>query len=218
VTPASVIAAATTSIKQTFASSSAKTKKPLAVATSTPAQNSTPSTTAPASAPTSSPDSSTSSSATTSAQEPLATTSAPSQNELLTQEIEIGIHQKINDERAKAGLPALALNAELAALARSHSEDMLDNSYFAHDDAGGCSSSCRLTEAGFPWSASGENIYMMSGYAIAVDKAVQMTIEGWMDSPGHRANILNSSFTEEGIGVAFVGTKLYATEDFALPR
>ena len=95
---------------------------------------------------------------------------------------------------------------------------MLVNNYFAHDNASGCSSSCRLTASGYDWSASGENIYVMSGYSIAVDKAIGMAIESWMQSPGHRANILNASFTQEGIGIAFSGIKLYATEDFALPR
>ena len=95
---------------------------------------------------------------------------------------------------------------------------MLKNNYFSHEDASGCSSSCRLTNSGYDWSTSGENIYVMSGYLIAVDKAVGMAVESWLSSPGHRANILNAAFTEEGIGIAFSGTKLYATEDFASPR
>ena len=150
----------------------------------------------------------------------LASTTPPtaSYEEILVAQIEIGIHEKINEERSRAGLTPLTYSAKLASLARAHSADMLAQGYFAHNDAKGCSSSCRITASGYTWSAAGENIYMMSGYAITVDKVVDMVVKGWMESPGHKANILSDAFTEQGIGIAFVGTELYATEDFATPR
>ncbi len=225
-TPATVFAAATSSLKRAFAASpilaenSKKTTPPAATSTSvfptlsTTTQTETLPNNQAASTPTS-----TETSTTTEANAPqVASTTPPTQDELIAEEIETGIHEKINEERAKAGLPLLSLNAQLATLARAHSADMLTNNYFAHDDAAGCSSSCRLTNSGFAWSMSGENIYVMNGYSIAVDKVVGMAIESWMDSAGHRENILNPNFTEEGIGIAFAGFKLYATEDFALPR
>lgn len=145
-------------------------------------------------------------------------TSIPLNEEVLAAQIELGIHNRINEERKKAGLPALILNTTLSDLARAHSKDMLLNNYFTHTDASGCSSSCRITNAGYLWSAAGENIYMMSGYTITIEKAVEMVVLGWMESPGHRANILSTAFTEEGIGIVFEGTKLYATQDFARPQ
>jgi uncharacterized protein YkwD len=156
-------------------------------------------------------------SATTSPIEPQKPT-PPSSDEELAIQIENGIHIKINEERSLFGLPALSFDKSLTSLARVHSEDMLTNNYFAHNDAQGCSSSCRLTNAGYSWQAAGENIYLMSGYQITIDKVVSMAVESWMQSPGHRANVLNPSFTHEGVGVAFEGTRLYVTEDFALPR
>ena len=138
--------------------------------------------------------------------------------EILVAQIEIGIHEKINMERVQAGLSPLTYSTKLSSLARAHSADMLANSYFAHNDASGCSSSCRITASGYNWSAAGENIYMMSGYAITVDKVVDMVVKGWMESPSHRSNILSDAFSEQGIGIAFLGTDLYATEDFATPR
>lgn len=58
----------------------------------------------------------------------------------------------------------------------------------------------------------------MSGYTLSADATANMVVQGWMNSPGHKANIMNTSFVNEGIGVVKVGTKVYATEDFALPR
>lgn len=141
-----------------------------------------------------------------------------SAEQALAAQIEAGIHIKINEARAGAGLSPLSTSNTLTSVARTHSVDMLVSNYFTHNDAAGCSSSCRITAAGYPWSTAGENIYMMSGYSITIDKAVDMVVSGWMDSAGHRANILNPAFTQEGIGIAFDGTRLYATEDFATPR
>lgn len=231
-TPTSALAAATSSLKRALAaspiiSSAEKKQATTREAAGSSALSALPSTTstppdtshAPELTATPSTTASTQTATATPIEAPAqATTTPPTQQELITQEIETGIHQKINAERAKAGLPALSLNAELSSLARAHSADMLSNNYFAHDNASGCSSSCRLTNAGFLWNMSGENIYVMSGYAIAVDRVVEMAIESWMGSAGHRENILNPDFTEEGIGIAYEGTRLYATEDFAQPR
>ncbi len=226
-TPASALAAATSSLKRALAASPilSSTQKKQATtpevavpsaSNTLPASTSTPPATNPD--PSTTPLTPTETPTTTEIAPPTeASTTPPSQQELIAEEIEVGIHQKINEERTNAGLPALSLNTELSSLARAHSVDMLSNNYFAHDNAAGCSSSCRLTNAGFLWNMSGENIYVMSGYTIAVDRVVEMAIESWMNSAGHRENILNPSFTEEGIGIAFEGTKLYATEDFALP-
>ena len=157
-------------------------------------------------------------SASSSTQKPDALTASSSQNISMMQAIELGINKKINEERAAAGVAPLSLSPTLAALARAHSADMLANNYFSHSNASGCSSSCRITAAGYQWSMSGENIYFMSGYSITPDKAVDMTVQSWMDSPAHRENVLNPSFMQEGIGIALRGSTLYVTEDLAQPR
>ncbi len=133
-------------------------------------------------------------------------------------QVEQLVHTKINAERSKVGLATLALDSTLAIVARAHSADMAKNNYFNHTNLAGCSSSCRVTNAGYQWSTVGENIYMMSGYKLSADATAQMIVDGWMNSPGHKANIVNTNFTYEGIGVAQVGNSLYATEDFARPR
>jgi uncharacterized protein YkwD len=134
------------------------------------------------------------------------------------QRIELAIHAGINAERVKAGLTQLALSSTLGGIARAHSVDMQANNYFEHDDLQGCSVSCRLDKTGYRWSMVGENIYMMSGYTLSEQETAQKIVDGWMNSPGHKANILTANFTEEGIGVAVVGNSIYATEDFARPR
>ena len=124
----------------------------------------------------------------------------------------------MNTERTKNNLPALAWNATLASVARAHSADMAKNKYFDHTDLSGCSSACRVTNAGYTWRAVGENIYTMQGYNLSADATAQMIVSGWMNSPGHRANILDSQYQEDGVGVAQLGDSTYITADYGTPR
>lgn len=101
----------------------------------------------------------------------------------------------VNAERAKAGLPALKANAELSNVARLKSQDMIDKKYFSHTSPTYGSPFDMMKKFGVKYSAAGENI--ASGYPTA--KAV---VDGWMNSPGHKANILSKSFTEIGVGLA----------------
>ncbi|EPY2291088.1 serine protease [Clostridium sporogenes] len=101
----------------------------------------------------------------------------------------------VNAERAKAGLPALKANAELSNVARLKSQDMINKKYFSHTSPTYGSPFDMMKKFGIKYSAAGENI--ASGYPTA--KAV---VDGWMNSPGHRANILSKSFTEIGVGLA----------------
>lgn len=133
-------------------------------------------------------------------------------------EVEQQIFILQNAERVKNGLPTLLPDATLAAVARAHSVDMAAKNYFNHTDLSGCSSACRVDNAGYAWRAVGENIYMMSGYQLPADATAQKMVEGWMNSPGHRANILGSAFTNAGVGVAEIGDSIYATVDLAQPR
>jgi uncharacterized protein YkwD len=97
-----------------------------------------------------------------------------------------------NAERAKAGCAALRVDSRLATSAQGHAADMATNNYFSHVSLDGRTFDQRIRAAGYP-SPGGENI--AKGYTSA---AAVMT--GWMNSTGHRANILNCSFTALGVG------------------
>jgi uncharacterized protein YkwD len=116
----------------------------------------------------------------------------------------------VNQERAKAGCAPLSVDARLATAARAHSADMANRNYFAHDTPEGVNVGTRVTNAGYRWSAVGENIAKGQPDAAAV-------MQAWMNSPGHRANILNCRFTNIGIGLAYQGRTPLWTQDFGTP-
>ncbi|HUO50169.1 MAG TPA: CAP domain-containing protein [Candidatus Paceibacterota bacterium] len=138
-------------------------------------------------------------------------------NDFVSQ-VEQDVFTETNTERRQNGLSALSWNDTLASVARAHSADMLANNYFNHNDLSGCSPSCRVTNAGYVWQAMGENIYMMSGYNLDAQGTADKIVQGWMNSPEHRANILNTSYTQTGVGIAVQGSTVYATSDYAQPR
>ena len=104
----------------------------------------------------------------------------------------------INEQRRLQGLPPLAWSGDLARAALSHSQAMAARSFFSHDDPvlGGFAD--RLRAAGIACAACAENLFMARGYP----DPVPIAVAGWMNSPGHRANILDARFTRTGIGVA----------------
>jgi uncharacterized protein YkwD len=132
--------------------------------------------------------------------------------------VEALVLQGTNMERVKNGLAPLSADVKLASIARAHSEDMLTNNYFSHTSIAGCTAGCRLNNAQYGWRSYGENIYWMSGYNLSAADTASKIVSGWMNSPGHRANILSSTFTVSGVGIAIQGTKIYVTADYALPR
>jgi hypothetical protein len=101
-----------------------------------------------------------------------------------------------------AGLTPLVANAELTTAAQRHSDDMVARKYFSHTSADGRMFSQRISAAGYLTGARsyslGENIASGSGSLGTPQKIVA----GWMNSAGHRANILNASFRDSGVGVA----------------
>ncbi|MFJ9346600.1 CAP domain-containing protein [Streptomyces sp. NPDC101237] len=115
----------------------------------------------------------------------------------------------VNAERGKVGCSALTLNTTLSKVAQAHSEDMARHQTMSHDGSDGSSPGDRITGAGYTWSSYGENVAY--GYASA-----DQVMAGWMASPGHKANILNCSFKEIGVGLAGPGS--YWTQDFGTPR
>ena len=98
-----------------------------------------------------------------------------------------------NAKRAEAGLPPLVFDAKLSAAADKHSKDMADNNYFSHTQPDGDSLGDRVRDEGYGYLRVGENI--AAGY-----KTPEAVVEGWMNSSGHRANILNPYFKELGVG------------------
>jgi uncharacterized protein YkwD len=94
-----------------------------------------------------------------------------------------------------APVAALTWNARLASAAYGHSRDMADNNYFSHDSLDGRTMVKRINATGYTWSTIGENI--AAGYG-----SVQSTVNGWMASDGHCANLMNPSFTEFALACA----------------
>lgn len=100
----------------------------------------------------------------------------------------------LNDERRRAGLNALVRDATVDDVARAHSVDMLQRGYFAHENLDGLSPFDRMRLGGIRFTAAGENL--------ALAPTVVLAHQGLMDSPGHRANILNPQYGRVGIGAA----------------
>jgi len=101
----------------------------------------------------------------------------------------------VNQERAKVGLAALKDNWELSRVARYKSEDMANKNYFSHTSPTYGSPFDMIKNFGIKYMAAGENIAMGQQTSASVMTA-------WMNSSGHKANILNANFTEIGVGVA----------------
>ena len=111
----------------------------------------------------------------------------------------------VNGERARYGLSALTENWELSRVARYKSQDMRDNRYFSHTSPTYGSPFNMMKAFGIPYRYAGENIAY--GYRTA-----QSVVNGWMNSSGHRANILNPNYRQ--IGVGYVADGSYWTQMF----
>ena len=111
----------------------------------------------------------------------------------------------VNEIRTENGLRPLTYDWELSRVARYKSQDMKDNKYFSHTSPVYGSPFQMMKSFGISYRSAGENI--AKGYATP-----EAVIEGWMNSSGHRANILNSSFTH--IGVGYVAEGRYWTQMF----
>lgn len=111
----------------------------------------------------------------------------------------------VNEQRAKNGLKALAANWELSRVARYKSQDMVDNRYFSHTSPTYGTPFQMIKAFGLTYRTAGENI----AYGQRTPQAV---VSAWMNSSGHRANILNASYTQ--IGVGYVSSGHYWTQMF----
>jgi len=99
----------------------------------------------------------------------------------------------VNQARKSNGLKPLTINWQLARVARYKAQDMHDKHYFSHTSPTYGSPFDMMKAFGITYRSAGENIAM--GYTTP-----QSVFDGWMNSPGHRANILNASYTQIGVG------------------
>ncbi|MFD4671320.1 CAP domain-containing protein [Lentzea sp. NPDC058450] len=138
----------------------------------------------------------------------LAATLAPQACAATVQEDVIAL---TNAERAKAGCPALRSNAALNTAAQRHSADMAAKNFMGHTGSDGSTVVVRIERAGYTrWTRAAENVAAGHTTAAAV-------VRGWMNSAGHRANILNCALKDIGVGHQYrAGTKYghYWTQDF----
>ncbi|MFJ4186520.1 CAP domain-containing protein [Kitasatospora sp. NPDC089509] len=116
----------------------------------------------------------------------------------------------VNVERAKAGCGPVSAEPRLASAAQSHSDDMADRNYFDHASPEGYHADHRIEATGYRWSTWGENIARGQKDPAAV-------MDAWMNSPGHRANILNCAFKQLGVGVRTGTDGPWWTQVFAAP-
>lgn len=167
-----------------------------------------------------------------------ADTHPPFNNRTLEQQV----HQQINVQRHKYGLPTLSSDPRLVIIARNHSIDMASNHFFSHYNPAGEDSSARAKRQG--WNlrkqldartyASGvaENIFMSHLYdkiitttrnGIPVKRQyswqsqhqiVDSIVQGWMHSPSHRDAILSPQYDRQGIGIAMTADEIFVTENF----
>lgn len=168
-----------------------------------------------------------------------------SENNLLTQkpiidksELEITVHQLTNQYRIQNGLNSLSWDDELSKIARSHSQDMALRGYFSHDTPEGRDPTDRGASQGYKcekivgyimYIGIAENIFQNNLYHTiwytngvptsydwnSLDDIAQTTVDGWMNSTGHRKNILTETFDREGIGVEIASNdKVYITQNF----
>jgi uncharacterized YkwD family protein/spore coat assembly protein SafA len=133
----------------------------------------------------------------------------PGNSDVKTQENEV--IRLVNVERAKVGLPGLKANWQLCRVARYKSQDMINKNYFSHTSPTYGSPFTMMQNFGVSFSAAGENI----AYGQRTPAEVMVS---WMNSPGHRSNILSPTYSEIGVGLAKSSSgTCYWTQQFIKP-
>lgn len=122
-----------------------------------------------------------------------------------------------NDYRRSFGLAPLRLNPVLNTTAQAHSQDMATNDFFDHTGSNGSTVFDRFLQTGYRYSSGGENI--AAGFSNA-----KSVVNAWIESPGHRANLLTPFFQEMGVGLVYLPSdpgklklRYYWTQDFGVP-
>ncbi|MGP4071757.1 CAP domain-containing protein [Piscibacillus sp. B03] len=122
-------------------------------------------------------------------------------------EFERRVHELVNEERAKHDLEPLEFSVDVSHVARAKSQDMADNDYFSHESPTYGSPFDMMQEFGLRYMAAGENIAMGQ-------RSPEQVMDGWMNSEGHRKNILQDSFTHIGVGFIKDNGTYYWTQMF----
>jgi len=147
-------------------------------------------------------------------------------------ELEQRVHNLVNIQRTNNGLNPLSFDSELADISRSHSQDMAQNNFFEHTNLRGQDPTNRANAAGYSCykdygsyytEGIAENIALTPIYSSVegcgsttnLDSLAECIVNGWMTSPGHRENILTSTYDKEGVGIAYSeDNQAYSTENF----
>jgi len=154
----------------------------------------------------------------------VATLQRQGQPEIRIADLEQRVHELINKERAKHKTETLRFDKELGELARAHSADMAKRKFFSHVNPDGRNATergkragytCQKVYTGYLTQGIAENIYQGNLYSriritgnqrsydwYSAEEIAEEAVEGWMDSPGHRRNILEKAYDRAGIGIA----------------
>lgn len=146
------------------------------------------------------------------------------------------IHEAVNRVRTVRDNPPLRFDDDLASIAEAHSQDMVDREFVGHSTPTGTSVGerydrygyeCRVSATGARrYVTAGENIAKLyygtpskrsDGRTVTYESASELAhgaVWGWMNSPGHRENLLKSSWRREGIGVVIDGNRVLITQNF----
>ena len=134
-------------------------------------------------------------------------------------DLELRVLRELNAVRGRHGAAPLAPDSALAAIARGHSEAMQRRGFFAHQDPDGYRGGDRARLAGYAFRTFGENLYRGRLYDTLTharigdrtttstlwhtpDTLADLVVTSWMESPGHRENMLSAAFAYGGVGVA----------------
>jgi len=152
-----------------------------------------------------------------------------------TTNVERLVHQEINERRANNGLDPITYDSALASIAEDHSQDMIERDFFAHENPDGddvgdrydqAGYDCRVDTGGGTYSTGGENIAQTwweqqistTQGPVSYDTESELAVgivNQWMNSTGHRANILTEHWESEGIGVVFADDdEVLVTQNF----
>ncbi len=121
-----------------------------------------------------------------------------------------------NQARRVKGLPPLSMDEDLRRVARAYSDDMLVRRFFDHTNPEGVSFDERISDH-YPhrFHVVGENIWSAFGYnPRKTQQVAQEIVDSWMNSPGHRENLLSPHYTHLGVGVSSRQDKILATQEF----
>jgi uncharacterized protein YkwD len=135
-------------------------------------------------------------------------------------EVERKVTELTNEFRRDHHLSPLDRDTSLIDAARAHSDDMLRQNFFSHNNPNGSTPQSRIAPAySRTLSRVGENIWSGHGYDYSDSTLMaRIIVDSWVSSPGHRANLLNPNYNYVGVGVSAMGPEIRATQDFIQRR